>query len=161
MLLGGGATFFGAKMDRHLSTAPYLALVDDDTHSARLMSRMLIAHGSPAVAHWGDAAQAEARTLALLDSAPWRLPGLMLVDLKASSRATLDFITGLLERVRRSEMLIAAIVPDRDDAMRSALRDAGSAAVFAKPGDIAAYRREAASIVSFWVRHQRFQAVGT
>ena len=60
------------------------------------------------------------------------------------------------------DALLGAIVAaslDRD--VRNELLDAGASAVFERHSDITLYRREAASIVAFWVRNQRLDAVGT
>ena len=40
----------------YVDNAPFVALIDDDQHSAHLLTRMLIAHGSPDVQWYGDAA---------------------------------------------------------------------------------------------------------
>ena len=47
-----------------------------------------------------------------------------------------------------------------DQASRESLHEAGAAAVFFRQAELDAYRREAASIVSFWARNQRLDAVG-
>src|SRR5690606_30934643 len=71
---------------------PFIALVDDDTHSARLITRMLLAHGAPHV-HWLDSAEAGASQIGQwLNAGTADLPGLVIADLKSSSGATRDFI---------------------------------------------------------------------
>ncbi len=140
---------------------PFLALVDDDSHSARLITRMLLAHGAPSV-QWLDGAAAGAEALGeVLGERQSMLPGLVIVDLKTSSMATRDFITDIRKLERSDALLIAAVAPSLDHEVRDELLDAGANAVFQRHGEIDAYRREAANIVSFWVRNQHLNAIGT
>jgi DNA-binding response OmpR family regulator len=138
---------------------PAIALVDDDFHSARLMMRMLAAHDGPQVEWLSDAGKA-LETLAGYDALP---PGtarcMVLVDLKASSGASREFIAEL--RRRAPNLPVVAMAPSLDRETRNALLDSGAVAVFERHGELNAYRREAASIVGFWVRSQRLDAVGT
>lgn len=138
---------------------PAIALVDDDFHSARLMMRMLAAHGGPQV-EWLSEAGTALDALAGYDALP-PITGkcMALVDLKASSTASRDFIFEL--RRRAPGLLVVAMAPSLDRETRNALLDAGAAAVFERHAELNAYRREAASIVGFWVRSQRLDAVGT
>jgi DNA-binding response OmpR family regulator len=139
---------------------PFIAIVDDDMHSARLITRMLLAHGAPSV-HWLDGA-----TAAMTQIGRWLSddvatpPGLVIVDLKSTSNATRDFVAALRELRGAEDLRIAAVSPTVDRDVRSALIDAGADAVFQRHADIAAYRRETASIVSFWVRNQHLNAIG-
>jgi DNA-binding response OmpR family regulator len=137
---------------------PAIALVDDDFHSARLMMRMLAAHGGPHVEWLSDPGTA-LETLAGYDTLPIGGKCMVLVDLKASSNASADFIVEL--RRKAPGLLVIAMAPTLDRETRNALLDAGAAAVFQRHGELNAYRREAASIVGFWVRSQRLDAVGT
>jgi len=138
---------------------PAIVLVDDDRHSARLMMRMLAAHGGPHV-EWQSDASTALETLAAYDTLPpFNGKCMALVDLKASSNASRDFILGL--RRKAPGLLVVAMAPTLDRETRNALLDAGAAAVFERHGELTAYRREAASIVGFWVRSQRLDAVGT
>jgi CheY-like chemotaxis protein len=140
---------------------PFLALVDDDAHSARLMTRMLLAHGGPLV-QWLDGAAAAAAELGeILADRSRQRPGLVIVDIKASSAATADFISGLRRLSGASELLVVAISPSLAKESRDALLDAGADAVFQRNADVNAYRRETASMVSFWVRNQRLDAIGS
>ena len=122
---------------------PFVALVDDDFHSARMLTIAAIELG------------------AMLAGDPAGRPALVIVDVKASSSATREFITAIRALPRGSELLIAAVAPTLDREVRDTLLDAGADAVFQRHADIEAYRRETASIVSFWVRHQRLNAIGT
>lgn len=138
---------------------PAIALVDDDYHSARLMTRMLEAHGGPQVTRLPNP-QLAFEILAATASTPMVAGQYMaVVDLKSSSTATRDFIARLKHRV--PELLIVAMAATLDREVRNQLLDAGAAAVFERHFDITLYRREAASIVAFWVRNQRLDAVGT
>lgn len=138
---------------------PAIALVDDDFHSARLMMRMLSAHGGPYV-EWLSDAETALDTLAAYDALP-PINGkcMAIIDLKASSTASRDFIIQM--RRKAPGLLVIAMAPTLDRETRNALLDAGAAAVFERHGELNAYRREAASIVGFWVRSQRLDAVGT
>ena len=137
---------------------PAIALVDDDLHSARLMTRMLEAHGAPAV-HW--LSNPEAATEELLHIADDRQAAahwLVLIDLKTSSVATRNYVARITTLGR--SLRVVAMAPSLDRSVRDALIDAGAAAVFERHVDLALYRAEAAAIVSFWVRNQRLNAVG-
>lgn len=148
-------------MNGHTGGQPYFALVDDDLHSARLLMRMLAAHGAPTVSWQEDA------TLAMTELSAWladdnaSIPSLVLVDLKSSSEATEQFVRQLRTLPGASSLLVAAIAPSLERAHRDALLDAGADAVFQRHADLEFYRREAAAIISFWVRNQRLDAVGT
>lgn len=141
------------------SRQPAIVLVDDDFHSARLMTRMLAAHGGPSVERLSDPETA-LETLVGFDSASAGLAQCMVVvDLKSSSSASHDFIVKLKHEA--PGMLVVAMSPTLDRDTRNSLLDAGAAAVFERHGELNAYRREAANIVGFWVRSQRLDAVGT
>lgn len=148
-------------MTSHGAVQPFMALVDDDSHSARLMIRMLLAHGAPSVSWLDSEAVATAELGQLLNDRMATLPGLVIVDLKSSSTATADFIARLRAMQDGSALLIAAMSPTLDREVREVLLNAGADAVFERQADIDFYRREAAAIVSFWVRNQRLEAVGT
>ncbi|MDB5538930.1 MAG: response regulator transcription factor [Devosia sp.] len=148
-------------MDTLGAGQPFMALVDDDPHSARLMIRMLLAHGAPSVS-WLDGEDLAGTEIGkLLDKDGATIPGLVIVDLKRSSSATRDFIMKLRGMRDGGALLIAAIAPTLERATREALLSAGADAVFERHADINSYRREAAAIVSFWVRNQHLDAVGT
>ena len=70
---------------------PAIALVDDDYHSARLMTRMIEAHGGPQVLRLPDPGVA-IEALADATTTPMVAGQCMaIVDLKSSSTATRDF----------------------------------------------------------------------
>ena len=138
---------------------PAIALVDDDLHSARLMMRMLAAHGGPHVEWIQDPVAAAEQLAALATTPPAGGPCLVVVDLKSSSAANREFIENLKRRA--PDLLVVAMAPSLDRHIRNSLLDAGAAAVFERHADLNAYRREAANIVGFWVRSQRLDAVGT
>lgn len=140
---------------------PHLLLVDDDAHSARLMTRMLLAHGSPFVQWQENTETALSRVEEMLVESSRNLPGLIIVDLKSTSTAGRDFIAKLAELESSRRLVIAAMAPNLDRNTRDDLLDAGADAVFERRADLQAYRAEAAAIVSFWVRNQRLEAVGT
>ena len=138
---------------------PAIALVDDDYHSARLMTRMIEAHGGPQVLRLPDPGVA-IEALADATTTPMVAGQCMaIVDLKSSSTATRDFIVRLKHVA--PDLLVVAMAPSLDREVRNELLDAGASAVFERHSDITLYRREAANIVAFWVRNQRLDAVGT
>ncbi len=134
---------------------PAIALVDDDYHSARLMTRMLEAHGGPQVSRLSDPERA-AEALAVTTTVAGQC--MAVVDLKSSSTATRDFVVRLKHLA--PQLLVVAMAPSLDRAVRNELLDAGASAVFERHSDITLYRREAANIIAFWVRNQRLDAVG-
>ena len=148
-------------MDALGAGQPFMALVDDDSHSARLMIRMLLAHGAPSVSWLDGDALATIEIGKLLDDDNAPIPGLVIVDLKSSSTATVDFIAKLRGMRDGRSLLIAAIAPTLERETREVLLSAGADAVFERHADINSFRREAAAIVSFWVRNQHLDAVGT
>lgn len=148
-------------MNSHRRGQPFMALVDDDSHSARLMIRMLLAHGAPSVSWLDSEALASAELGKVLADSTATLPGLVIVDLKSSSTATADFIGRMRAIPDGPALLIAAMAPTLDREVREVLLNAGADAVFQRQPELEFYRREAAAIVSFWVRNQRLEAVGT
>lgn len=140
---------------------PYLMLVDDDAHSARLLTRMLLAHGAPSIQWVEDSTQGLSQIKGLLAEPGKHLPGLVIVDLKSSSTAASEFIAEVAGLERSRSLVIAAMAPNLDRATRDSLLNAGADAVFERHADLQAYRAEAAAIVSFWVRNQHLDAVGT
>ena len=138
---------------------PAIALVDDDYHSARLMTRMIEAHGGPQVMRLPNP---EVALEALAEAAVTPMVAgqcMAIVDLKFSSTATRDFVARLKHRA--PDLLVVAMAHSLDREVRNELLDAGASAVFERHSDITLYRREAANIVAFWVRNQRLDAVGT
>ena len=147
------------RMTLSSSGQPAIVLVDDDFHSARLLTRMLVAHGGPVVERFNDP-EAALQALAAIDAAaPGAVQCVVVVDLKTSSTATHDFIVRL--KHDSPSLVVVAMSPSLDRGTRNGLLDAGAAAVFERHGELNAYRREAANIVGFWVRSQRLDAVGT
>jgi DNA-binding response OmpR family regulator len=147
-------------LNDYVDDLPFVALIDDDRHSAHLLTRMLLAHGSPDVRHYGDAAEGRQafETVVADPEANW--PGLLIVDLKSSSTANLDFVASIQSLARQKGVPVVVMAQKIDRAGREALHDAGASAVFFRQAELEAYRREAAGIVSFWARNQRLDAVG-
>ena len=139
---------------------PFIALIDDDAHSAHLLTRMLLAHGAPDVKHFNSPVMGEAFLAATLADTKLEWPGVVIVDLKAHSGANADFVIRNQALLRQKGIPLAVMTQAMDRAGRQALHDAGASAVFFRQSDLDAYRREAASIVSFWARSQRLDAVG-
>lgn len=147
-------------MNDYVDNLPFVALIDDDQHSAHLLTRMLLAHGSPDVQLYGGAEEGRARIQAVLGDVSANWPGLLIVDLKSHSRANLEFVSSIQSLLRQKGVPVVVMAPPQDRAGREALHDAGAAAVFFRQAELDAYRREAAGIVSFWARSQRLDAVG-
>ncbi|WP_375451590.1 hypothetical protein [uncultured Devosia sp.] len=147
-------------MHSTVENTPYLALVDDDAHSARMLTRVLLAHGSPRVELFGESDVAMEQLMRQL-AGPVRIcPTLVLVDLKSHSDANLEFVTALSPMATTLAIPIAVMAQQADRHIADALHHAGAAAVFLRHADLPAYRREAANIVSFWARSQRLDTVG-
>lgn len=139
---------------------PFIALIDDDGHSAHLLTRMLLAHGAPDVRHFDTAESGEDFLSITLADTGLEWPGLVIVDLKAHSGANLEFVARKQALLRQKGIPLAVMMQPTDRAGRQALQDAGASVVFFRQAELSAYRHEAASIVSFWARHQRLDAVG-
>jgi DNA-binding response OmpR family regulator len=142
------------------SDTPFIALIDDDGHSAHLLTRMLQAHGAPEVTHFASASAGEAFLAEVLADPNQEWPGMVVVDLKAHSGANIEFLVRNQALLRQKGVPLAVMTQTTDRAGRQALHDAGAAAVFFRQADLDAYRHEAAAMVSFWARHQRLDAVG-
>ena len=150
----------GCALNEYVDNAPYVALVDDDQHSAHLLTRMLLAHGSPCVQWYGGAAEGKLRLVNVLADARAEWPGLLIVDLKSHSAANHEFVASIQSLTRQKGVPVAVMAPPLDRQGREALHEAGASAVFFRHAELDAYRREAAGIVSFWARSQRLDAVG-
>ena len=147
-------------MNPVVDNTPYIALVDDDAHSARLLTRMLLAHGSPRIETFDGPADAMERLAPALGHGAQQWPGLVIVDLKAHSAANLEFVAMLAPAIGKLDIPVAVMAQRPDRQHTAELHDAGAAAVFTRHAELDAYRREAANIVSFWARSQRLDAVG-
>ena len=147
-------------MNPVVDNTPYVALVDDDAHSARLLTRMLLAHGSPRIETFASADEAVAQLAPTLSQSARLWPSMVIVDLKAHSGANLEFVAALAPIIGKLDIPVAVMAQSADRPIATALHDAGAAAVFTRHADREAYRREAANIVSFWARSQRLDAVG-
>lgn len=143
-----------------LEKAPYLALVDDDAHSVRLLTRTLAAQGAPHVEWLGNAEDGYKRLTERLAVPATNRPALLIVDLRTSTTATRDFVAAVADLTGKAGIPIIAMASSADPAERQALVAAGAAAVVRREAEREAYRREAANIVSFWARSQRLDAVG-
>jgi DNA-binding response OmpR family regulator len=150
----------GYGLNDFVENLPFVALVDDDEHSARLLTRMLVAHGSPEVQWYGDAHDGRLLLASVLANPAADWPGLLIVDLKAHSGANVEFIASIQSLARQKGVPVVAMVAPLDREGRQALLEAGASAVFFRQAQLDAYRREAAGIVSFWARSQRLDAVG-
>lgn len=147
-------------MNEYVENLSFVALVDDDRHSAHLLTRMLLAHGSPDIQWYGGAADGRLMLANVLADPAANWPGLLIVDLKAHSDANLEFVASIQSLARQKGVPVVVMSAPLDRQGREALHDAGASAVFFRYAELDAYRREAAGIVSFWARSQRLDAVG-
>lgn len=139
---------------------PFIALIDDDGHSAHLLVRMLRAHGAPEIKHFDTSSAGEAFLAETLADTNREWPGLVIVDLKAHSGANLEFVARNQALLRQKGVPLAVMTQTTDRAGRQTLQEAGASAVFFRQAELSAYRHEAAAMVSFWARNQRLDAVG-
>lgn len=147
-------------LNGYVEDLPFIALIDDDQYSAHLLTRMLIAHGSPEVQHYGNAIEGLERIKAVLADPNANWPGLLIVDLKSHSGANVEFLASIQPLAHKKGVPVVVMTQALDHAAREAIYDAGAVAVFLRHPELDAYRREAAGIVSFWARNQRLGAVG-
>ncbi|MBE7732449.1 response regulator transcription factor [Devosia faecipullorum] len=142
------------------SVSPFIVLIDDDEHSAHLLTRMLVAHGAPSIRHFADAGAGEAALATILANPQGAWPGLVVVDLKAHSGANAEFAARNQVALHQKGIPLVIMTAPTDSGGRRILHDAGAAAVFFRQAELDAYRREAAAIVSFWARSQSLDAIG-
>jgi DNA-binding response OmpR family regulator len=140
--------------------SPFIGLIDDDCHSARLFMRMLAENGGPAVCHFGDGAIGLQGLTRVLEDPLAQWPDFLVIDLKDHSRATLEFVRSHHGWLRQKGVDIVVMVPPTDRAGRSSYLEAGAAAVFFRQPELDAYRWELDGIAEFWVRNERLDAVG-
>lgn len=140
--------------------SPLIALIDDDGHSAHLLTRILAECGAPNALHLGDAVDGLAALRACLDDNTAAWPELLVVDLKSHSDATLEFVAQNHGWLRHKGVELAVMIPPTDRSGRNRYFEAGVDAVFFRQPELDAYRREVEGIVSFWARNQRLDAVG-
>ena len=131
---------------------PLIALADDDTESARTMLRTLGELGLRRVKWHGDAERSLRLFAETFHEDRTRWPSLIVVDLKSSSTANADFIRAL-SAIAPVPQLVVAMAPSLERDARTALIEAGAAAVFERHIDPGAYQREVASLVGFLDRH--------
>lgn len=139
---------------------PFIVLIDDDGHSAHLLTRMLAAHGAPEIRHFASAEEGEEQLAAMVRDVRNVWPSLVIVDLKSHSRANIEFLGRNHAAMRQKGIPLAVMTAPIDRPAREALHHAGASRVFFRQARLDAYRQEAAAIVSFWARTQRLDAVG-
>eukprot|EP01036_Dinobryon_divergens_P048911 gene48910-65583_t len=109
---------------------------------------MLAAHGGPQVEHLPNP-QIALDEIFSRSVMPDDEPLFVIADLKQSSVATRDFVAALKATAPR--VTVVAMAPSLQKSVRDCLLEAGAAAVFERHADVNLYRREAASIIAFWV----------
>jgi len=147
-------------VNNYVDYASFAALIDDDEHSAHLLTRTLVAQGAPGIQLYGDAAAALLRLQAVLGDRTAARPALIIVDLKAHSGATVEFLSSIQQLIRQHDVPLVVLAPELNEERRRALFDLGAAGVFVRHADRDAYRGVAADIVEFWAQTERSEAVG-
>lgn len=147
-------------MNDSVDYASFVALIDDDEHSAHLLTRTLVAHSAPGVQCYGDASAAFLRVKAVLSDPAAARPALIIVDLKNHSDANLEFLEAIEHLIRQNGVPLIVLAPLLEETRRRALLESGASAVFVRHADRDAYRRVAGDIVEFWAHTQRPVAVG-
>jgi len=134
-----------------LTRAPApVALVDDNVHSARLFLRTLAGNGYRA--RWLGNGDRGGRTLDAILAGSETAPSLVVVDLKARSNATAQFIARHAERAKENGTILVAMVHSLEAVHRNAALEAGAAAVFGRHSERAEYHREIQALLDFWAR---------
>ncbi|UYO01067.1 MAG: response regulator transcription factor [Devosia sp.] len=150
----------GVALLEAVDETPFIALVDDDAHSANLLIRALTAQGAPRVRPlFGDAEGIES-LLAMIGDVENTWPDIVVIDLKAHSGANADFLAQYHPLLRQKGIPVAVMAAPTGRDGRQDLLDSGASAVFFRQAEREAYLNEAAAIVSFWARQQRLDAVG-
>ena len=147
-------------MNDYVDYASFVALIDDDEHSAHLLTRTLVAQGARGVQCYGDGVAALQRVKAVLSDPSASQPALIVLDLKAHSDANLEFLTATQHLMAQSGVPVLVLAPMLEEHKRRALLENGAAAVFCRHADRDAYRGVAGDIVEFWAQTLRPVAVG-
>ena len=147
-------------MTSPFAQAPFIGLIDDDGHSARLFMRVLAVNDGPSVRHYRDEEEALADLAHVLSDPQSHWPELLVVDLKGHSHANLEFIRRHQAWLRQKGVAVVVMVPPTNRAGRMVYLEAGAAAVFFRQSEADAYRHELAGIANFWARSERLDAVG-
>ena len=139
---------------------PFIGLIDDDGHSARLFMRVLAANDGPSVRHYSDDEEAVEDLGQVLSDPQSHWPELLVVDLKGHSQANLEFIRRHQAWLHQKGVALLVMVPPTNRAGRMVYLEAGATAVFFRQSEADAYRHELAGIANFWARTERLDAVG-
>ncbi len=146
--------------DETVDTPGFIALIDDDQHSAFLLTRVLQAAGAGDVRWYGDAEDGLTMLQNTFATPSLNWPGLVVVDIKSHSGANLEFLTTARPLLRSTSIPVVVMAPPLSEADRRSLHGAGAAAVFIRHADRDEYRREAEGIVGFWAQLRRPIAIG-
>ena len=147
-------------MSNYVNYASFVALIDDDEHSAHLLTRTLVDQGAHGVQSYGDATKALVRLKAVLSDVTAAWPALIILDLKEHSGANLEFLDTIGQLTRQHDVPVVVLAPQPTEQCRQALLANGAAAVFVRHAERDAYRRVAADLVEFVTLSQRPEAVG-
>jgi DNA-binding response OmpR family regulator len=139
---------------------PFIGLIDDDNHSARLFMRALAANDGPSVRHYGDHEEGLTDLAHDLSDPQSHWPEVLVVDLKGHSQANLEFVRSHQCWLHQKGVALVVMVPPTDRAGRMVYHEAGATAVFFRQPEAEAYRHEVAGIANFWARNERLDAVG-
>lgn len=142
-------------MNSLVPESPLFVLVDDQMHSARLMWRTLSGIDPTITFRWLGNAGRGARLLAdIFDGVASRTPQLIIIDLKAHSRATAEFVATIAATADLLDIPIAAMSPSLEPREREVLLASGADGVFERHGNLTTYTEEVRQLAAFW-RHAR------
>lgn len=127
-------------------------LIDDDKFSARFFTRQLRkrAEGKASiVVKWLNTAKDGITALQSLSakSANDGLPNLVVVDLKTSSSANLEFLRSVSLQLQGTTLRIAVFTASKDVQTKQALTDAGATAVFERHSNLENFGAELDSLL--------------
>jgi DNA-binding response OmpR family regulator len=147
-------------VSNYVDYASFVALIDDDEHSAHLLTRALVDQGAHGVQTYGDAIKGLGRLKAVLSDTNAAWPALIILDLKDHSGANLEFLDVIGQLTRQHGVPVVVLAPQPTEQCRQALMANGAAGVFVRHAERDAYRRVAADIVEFVTLAERPEAVG-
>jgi CheY-like chemotaxis protein len=136
-----------------------MTLVADEPETARRLTRMLLAHGAPSV-RWLDGSDQSMAELVGLLQAIEEQPDLLVIGMMSSAEATASMIRCVRSAPGGRLLPIAALLPGTDRQLHEMQFAAGANVVVERLVEDSDYRREAARLVSYWVRTQRLNALG-
>jgi CheY-like chemotaxis protein len=138
---------------RRKGNAPLFLLIDDDEHSAYFFNKTTRALDKDVGVEWiADCAGAEAMVGGLAIHPGRDRPDLIIVDLKANSQATANFIARIRKPAAALGVPIVAMAISLERTVRETMLQRGAAAVFERSPDLQTYRGEVQAIIDLAIR---------